>query len=149
MPRCKRWLNHSGLHVPFIVYVPEQYRHLMKDKPGSENTDLINFTDLGPTTLNLAGIKVPDYMQGISFMGQKIDEPRKYMAAPRSRADNMYEVSRAERDERYIYSNCWMPQTRGRSSMRTVPTPVKVPKKSTPKRTWWTVETKKGTKTDR
>uniref|UniRef100_UPI0035939608 sulfatase-like hydrolase/transferase n=1 Tax=Aquiflexum sp. TaxID=1872584 RepID=UPI0035939608 len=109
MPRYKRWLNHSGLHVPFIVYVPEQYKHLMKDQPGSENTDLINFTDLGPTTLNLAGIQVPDYMQGISFMGQKIDEPRKYMAAARSRADNMYEVSRAVRDDRYIYIRHYMP----------------------------------------
>ncbi|MFW6277161.1 MAG: sulfatase, partial [Prolixibacteraceae bacterium] len=109
MPRYKRWLNNSGLHVPFIVYVPEKYRHLMKDKPGSENADLINFSDLAPTTLNLAGVELPDHLQGIPFMGEKTGEPRKYMAAARSRADNMYEVSRAVRDDRYIYVRHYMP----------------------------------------
>lgn len=109
MPRYKRWLNHSGLHVPFIVYVPEKYQYLMKDTPGSVNEELIQFSDLAPTTLSLAGIDIPDYMQGIPFMGQQIGEPRKYMGAARSRADNMYEVSRAIRDERYIYIRHYLP----------------------------------------
>ena len=109
MPRFKRWLNHSGLHVPFIVYVPEKYQHLMEEKPGSENSDLINFADLAPTTLSLAGIEIPEHMQGIPFMGHQIGEPRKYMAAARSRADNMYEVSRAVRDDRYLYVRHYMP----------------------------------------
>jgi N-sulfoglucosamine sulfohydrolase len=109
MPRYKRWLNHSGLHVPFIVYVPEKFQHLMKEEPGSENKDLINFADLAPTTLSLAGMEIPEYIEGMPFMGHQISEPRKYMAAARSRADNMYEVSRAVRDDRYIYIRHYMP----------------------------------------
>lgn len=109
LPRYKRWLNNSGLHVPFIVYVPEKFQHLIKNKPGEENYDLINFADLAPTTLNLAGEIIPEHIQGIPFMGEKIAEPRKYMAGARSRADNMYEVSRSIRDDQYIYVRHYMP----------------------------------------
>ncbi|MGK7395399.1 MAG: sulfatase-like hydrolase/transferase [Candidatus Cyclobacteriaceae bacterium M3_2C_046] len=109
LPRYKRWLNHSGLHVPFIVYVPEKYRYLVPDKPGSENHRLINFSDLAPTTLSLAGLEIPPHMQGIPFMGHTIGKPRKYNPATRSRADNMYEVSRALRDNRFIYIRHYMP----------------------------------------
>lgn len=109
LPRYKRWLNNSGLHVPFIVYVPEKYQDLIKNKPGSENTDLINFSDLLPATLSLAGIEIPDHVQGIPFMGHQVDEPRKYMAGARSRADNMYEVSRSIRDDRFFYVRHYMP----------------------------------------
>ncbi len=109
MPRYKRWLNHSGLHVPFIVYAPEKYRHLTREEPGSENTNLINFADLAPTTLSLAGLSIPDHLPGIPFMGHEIGQPRKYMAAARSRADNMYEVSRAVRDNQYLYVRHYMP----------------------------------------
>ena len=28
MPRSKRWPSNSGLHVPFVVYFPEKYKHL-------------------------------------------------------------------------------------------------------------------------
>lgn len=109
MPRFKRWLNHSGLHVPFIVYVPKKYQHLAKQTPGSQNNQLVNFSDLAPTTLSLAGLPIPDYMQGIPFMGTQVGEERTYMAAARSRADNMYEVSRAIRDDRYIYIRHYLP----------------------------------------
>ena len=109
LPRYKRWLNNSGLHVPFIVYVPEKFNNLVNQEPGSKNHDLVNFADLAPTTLSLAGEPIPDHMQGIPFMGNKIGEARKYMVAARSRADNMYEVSRSLRDERYIYIRHYMP----------------------------------------
>ena len=109
LPRYKRWLNNSGLHVPFIVYVPEKFKNLVNHHPGSKNHDLVNFSDLAPTTLSLAGEPIPDHMQGIPFMGNKIAEDRKYMVAARSRADNMYEVSRSVRDDRYIYIRHYMP----------------------------------------
>lgn len=109
MPRFKRWLNNSGLHVPFIVYTPEKFQHLIENEPGTVNNDLINFSDLAPSTLSLTGHPVPDHMQGITFMGEKIGKPRKYMGAARSRADNMYEVSRAVRDDQFLYIRHYMP----------------------------------------
>ena len=109
LPRYKRWLNNSGLHVPFIVYVPEKFNNLMNHEPGSKNNNLVNFADLAPTTLSLAGEPIPDHMQGIPFMGNEIGEAREYMVAARSRADNMYEVSRSVRDDRYIYIRHYMP----------------------------------------
>lgn len=109
LPRYKRWLNTSGLHVPLIVRIPPKYKHLAKTTAGEENDDLVSFVDFAPTVLNLAGVPIPDHMQGQTFLGRKTDRPRRYIYGARSRADDMYEVSRAIVDERYIYIRHYMP----------------------------------------
>ena len=35
LPRHKRWLFDTGVKVPFIVYIPEQYKELYPAEPGS------------------------------------------------------------------------------------------------------------------
>ncbi len=107
LPRYKRWLYKTGLQVPLIVRIPPQYQHLAKQEPGSNNSELVSFVDFAPTVLNLAAIPVPDYMEGQSFLGQHL--PRKYVYGARSRADNMYEVSRAVLDSQYIYIRHYFP----------------------------------------
>ena len=69
LPRHKRWLYDSGLHVPMIIRMPGQ-------QP-SVNNDLISFLDLAPTVLSLAGIEPPAHMQGHALMGAfAIEESR-------------------------------------------------------------------------
>lgn len=103
IPRHKRWLYDSGLHVPFIVKVPEQYRHLLPHATGSKTDELVSFIDLPPTALNLAGIPVPENMEGRAFLGENLSPPREYVYAGRDRMDERYDMQRAVRDKRYKY----------------------------------------------
>lgn len=109
LPRYKRWLNITGIRIPLIVYIPEKYKHLSRNKPGEYNHDLISSVDFAPTVLNLAGVDVPPHMPGQPFLGKTIPESRQYAFASRDRADDMYEVSRAVISNRYIYIRHYMP----------------------------------------
>jgi arylsulfatase A-like enzyme len=95
LPRAKRWLYDSGLHVPLVVRWPGQI------EPGTIREDLISFIDLAPTMLSLAGFEIPAYMQGRAFLGPQARPPRKYIHAARDRIDESYDRVRAVRDERY------------------------------------------------
>ncbi|MBD3267202.1 sulfatase-like hydrolase/transferase [bacterium] len=57
----KRWMYEESLRVPFIVRYPKTV------KAGSTSEAMIDNTDFAPTLLDLAGVKVPDSMQGRSF----------------------------------------------------------------------------------
>jgi uncharacterized sulfatase len=110
VPRHKRWLYDTGMRVPLIVYVPEKWRHLVPCKPGEVRDQLVSLVDLGPTLLNLAGVKIPAYMQGQPFLGPNLPEPRKYVYGTRDRMDESYDMFRAVCDGRYKYIRNYMPQ---------------------------------------
>ncbi len=110
MPRYKRWLYETGINVPLIVHIPDKYKNLSNLKAGEKTGDLVSFVDFVPTALSLADIPVPEYMEGFPFLGkQRKSQLRKDIYAFRSRADNMYEMSRAVRDDRFIYIRHFMP----------------------------------------
>ncbi|MDD6209567.1 MAG: sulfatase-like hydrolase/transferase [Bacteroidales bacterium] len=109
LPRYKRWLNVTGLQVPFIVYIPEKFKDPSEYKTGKKTDEIISYVDFAPTVLSLAGIEQPTYMQGQPFLGKYRKTARKYAFAARSRADDMYEISRAVIGERYIYIRHYLP----------------------------------------
>jgi arylsulfatase A-like enzyme len=111
MPRSKRWPYNSGLHVPLIVHLPEKFRHLAsKDyKPGAMSDRQINFVDLGPTLISLAGIRPPGHMQGHAFLGQHQTPDPEFNHGFRGRMDERYDLVRSVRDRRYIYIRNYMP----------------------------------------
>src|SRR3546814_5813859 len=76
--RSKRYLYESGLRVPLIVRFPEKYAHLAPGKPGTRTDRVVSFIDLPPSILSLAGIDVPEYMQGQAFLGGQQTQPREY-----------------------------------------------------------------------
>jgi hypothetical protein len=114
LPRGKRWIYDSGLRIPLVIRVPEKLRKLaMPDnpaalKPGSVNDDLVAFIDFAPTMLSLAGIKIPQHIQGRAFLGSQKAAPREYIYAARDRMDEAYDLIRAVRDERYKYIRNYM-----------------------------------------
>ena len=73
LPRGKGYAYENGLHVPLIVYVPENWKHLVNEEYGARVTGFVSFIDFAPTVLSLAGIEVPPHMDGIPFLGQGID----------------------------------------------------------------------------
>ena len=109
IPRFKRTLYDSGLHVPLIVRFPERYRHLSPLKAGRRTDRLVSFVDFAPTVLSLAGLSIPGYMQGRAFLGARTGQPREYVFGASSRVDEAYELSRCVRDKRYKYVRNYMP----------------------------------------
>ncbi|OVE79702.1 sulfatase [bacterium I07] len=109
LPRAKRWLYDSGVHVPLIVYAPDGLNPGGLKKPGSVDDRMISSIDLGPTVLNLAGIARPDYMQGQAFLGPELPSERKYVYGARDRMDERYDIIRMVRDKRYKYIKNYEP----------------------------------------
>jgi N-sulfoglucosamine sulfohydrolase len=110
MPRYKRWLYKTGMHVPMVVHVPEKYEHLVPGfSKGGHNSQMVSFIDLPATVLNLTGAEVPAYFEGKPIMGENAEPERKYAFGARDRADDMFEMSRSVTDGRYFYVRNYMP----------------------------------------
>ena len=111
MPRCKRSPYDSGLRVPMIVHLPTRFRHLAPEgyEQGTVSERLVSFVDLGPTTLSLAGIAPPPYMQGRAFLGVHAAAPRTYVHGFRDRMDERYDLVRSACDGRYVYLRNFLP----------------------------------------
>ena len=108
-PRAKRWIYDTGTRVPMIVRIPERCRTASQGKPGSVDDQLINLIDLGPTMLHLAGLPVPDHMQGRAFLGNNLTSPRDYIFGARDRIDDRFDMVRSARDRRFRYVRNYMP----------------------------------------
>ena len=105
LPWMKREILDRGIHVPLIIHLPQGAG------AGTENSELISSIDFAPTVLSLAGIKIPDYMQGYAFLGnQKTGSPRRYIYAARDRMDEKYDRVRAVRDLQFEYIYNYMPE---------------------------------------
>lgn len=109
LPRYKRWLNDSGLRVPLVVHIPNKYRDYCGASVPQKTDRLVSFVDFPATALSLAGVRPPDLLQGHAFLGPHTTTERKYVFAARSRADDMFEVSRSVSDGRFIYVRHFLP----------------------------------------
>ncbi len=110
LARSKRYVYETGTRVPFIIRIPKKYRYLFPaPKPNSKVDRLISFVDLVPTLLSIAGIKIPDYLQGDAFLGKQKTKNPQYVYMFRGRMDERYDMSRAVRDRKYRYIHNYMP----------------------------------------
>ncbi|TVR73854.1 MAG: DUF229 domain-containing protein [Marinilabiliales bacterium] len=109
LPGHKRWLNNAGLQVPFVLHVPDKYKHLAENLTAPVTDRMVGFVDFAPTVITLAGAEVPEIMEGRNFLGAGT-EPKEYIYGYRDRADDCYEVSRSVYDGRYLYVRHFMPQ---------------------------------------
>ncbi|RQW06674.1 DUF229 domain-containing protein [candidate division KSB1 bacterium] len=108
LPRGKRWLHSTGLHVPLIVRIPDKYRHLAAKTNGLSD-ELISFVDLPATALSLAGIEPPAEWHGRAFLGAHKAEPPSAVFAIRDRVDEVLEMSRTVIDGDWQYIRNFMP----------------------------------------
>ena len=109
MPRHKRWLWDSGIHIPLLVRIPDKWKELREVQPGAKTDRLVSFVDLGPTVLSLAGIDPPKNMHGKAFLGVHSEKPREFIHAFRGSMDERYDMVRAVRDKRYKYIRNYNP----------------------------------------
>jgi arylsulfatase A-like enzyme len=97
--RHKQFLYDSGIQVPFIMaYFGEDG----KIGKGTINTDLLSGIDIGITSLGLAGIKAPSYVEGIDFLARNY-HPRDFVVAVRDRCDFTIDRIRAIRTREFKY----------------------------------------------
>jgi hypothetical protein len=108
LPRFKRSLYDSGLRVPLLVRVPAPHQGMTIFAPGGRSDQLVSFVDFAPTTLSVAGVSIPAYMQGRAFLG-KASSPREYIVGAAGRVDEAYEMSRCLRDKRFKYIRNFLP----------------------------------------
>lgn len=109
VPRGKGYLYESGLKVPLIAYFPPRWQHLAGEASRKEY-GLVNFTDLGPTVLSIAGVKPPKHMQGKALYGKHASTDKREMQfALAANQLHHYMPVRAATDGRYKYIRSYIP----------------------------------------
>jgi uncharacterized sulfatase len=101
--RGKQWLYEGGIRVPLIVRDPR------RTAAGRVSEDLVSLIDLVPTSLALAGVRKPAFMQGKVFQG-RIREKGDAIFAARDRCDGTVDRIRAIRTSRFKYMRNFMPE---------------------------------------
>lgn len=105
LPRGKRYLENTGVKIPFIVRVPEKFKSLSPFKAGDRVDEPVAFIDMAPTFLSIAGVDKPEQMQGRAILGEKRKEPAademEFLYA--DRFDELYGMRRGLTDGKWKY----------------------------------------------
>ena len=99
--RGKQFLYEEGIRVPMIIRLPK------KQLAGTVRDDLIEHIDVAACSLKLAGIKIPEHIQGHDFLSSDY-KPRRFVFAARDRCDETVDILRCVRDSRYKYIRNFM-----------------------------------------
>lgn len=105
MTRNKQFLYDGGLHVPLIIADFSNDNERLK--AGSINDDLIGGLDLGTSSLALAGIPIPQYMEGRNIFNDAVT-PREYVISTRDRCDFTIDRIRSVRSKEFKYIRNFM-----------------------------------------
>jgi hypothetical protein len=68
----KGYIYNTGVHVPLVVCIPTNWRHLAPAGAGGRVRGFVGFQDIGATVMNLLGLEVPKEMDGKPFMGKGV-----------------------------------------------------------------------------
>jgi arylsulfatase A-like enzyme len=93
--RGKQFLYDEGTHVPFVVRGPGIGKSVVRD-------DLIEHIDLAATSLALAGMEIPTWMQGRNVLAKDYTK-REAVFAGRDRCDETMEHIRSVRTQQFKY----------------------------------------------
>ncbi len=107
LPGSKGYLYETGLHVPMVVRIPENYSDMADLKAGSQTDRFVSFIDLAPTVLNLAGVQIPEQIDGKPFLGGGVDAKKlseeNVTYGYADRFDEKYDMVRSVRKGKYKY----------------------------------------------
>ncbi|MGJ0980874.1 sulfatase-like hydrolase/transferase [Bacteroides ovatus] len=113
LPGTKGYTTEGGLQVLLVVYVPRKWREFLPVKVGQRVDGFVSFMDLGPTLLHLAGITVPEGIDGTPFLGEDISlkqlNDRDEVYGYGDRFDELYAFNRTVRKGRFKYSRNFQP----------------------------------------
>lgn len=113
LPRSKGYAYESGLHVPFVVRVPENFKELTGRDLASRTNGFVEFVDFGPTVLALAGIEPPLGIDGRAFLGKNTSaeevDLRQEAFGYADRIDEKYDLVRTLRQGDFKYMRNFEP----------------------------------------
>lgn len=112
LPGTKGYTTEGGINVPLVVYVPEKWRDRLAVEVGSRSDGMVSFMDLGPTLLHLAGIDIPEGMDGRPVLGEDIREEdllERPVYGYGDRFDELYAFNRTLRKGNFKYSRNFQP----------------------------------------
>jgi len=105
LTRHKQFLYEGGLHVPLII---ADYSKVKITATGKTNEALVSGLDMGPSSLGLAGIAIPDYIEGKNIFSNNTKD-RDYVISTRDRCDFTIDRIRSVRTKDYKYIKNFMP----------------------------------------
>ena len=100
--RGKQFLYDEGAKIPFIIWAPKKLEPQVKE-------DLINHIDMTATSLQLAGIEIPENMEAIPLLGENYQK-REYIITARDRCDETVDHIRSIRVGNYKYIKNYLPE---------------------------------------
>jgi arylsulfatase A-like enzyme len=110
IPRGKTNGIGLGYRVPFVIWFPPMYKHLSPwGESGTVTEELIDFEDLAPTLISLAGGNVPEYMKGRILMGAKRSPQTDHLILSSDRSDNGIDMVRTVTNGQFVYSRNYLP----------------------------------------
>jgi arylsulfatase A-like enzyme len=99
--RGKQFLYEEGIHVPLIVRYPNGFQ------AGTVRKDLVLHIDLAATSLALAGLPIPEHLQGRDLFTKNY-KSRDFIVAARDRCDETIDIIRCLRTQRFKYIHNFM-----------------------------------------
>lgn len=110
IPRGKTNGINLGYRVPFVIWFPPMYKNLSPWGTGGVVSDeIVDFEDLAPTLISIAGGSLPDYLKGRILMGDHRSKPVDHIIISSDRSDNGIDMIRSVTNGRYMYSRNFMP----------------------------------------
>ncbi len=97
--RHKQFCYDGGLHVPLII---KSYHKQIKMDEDFVREDLVSGIDIATTTLAMAEIEIPEYMEGNDLFSKNF-QPREFVISARDRCDYSIDRIRTVRTKRYRY----------------------------------------------
>ena len=102
--RGKQFVYEEGIRVPLIMRLPQGR------SAGTTRNDLVNQIDVSATSLGLAGIAIPQNIQGDDFLAQDY-LAKKAIFSGRDRCDETVEILRSVRVKRFKYIRNFLSNT--------------------------------------
>ena len=99
--RAKQFLYNSGTNTPLMVRWPDG------KGAGTVSNVLVSNIDIPVASMHLAGIEVPDHLQGMNFLDES--KEREYLFTMRDRRDETVDRIRAVRDKQFKYIKNYYP----------------------------------------
>jgi len=104
MIRHKQFLYEGGIRVPLII---ADFTEAKNIEPGTSYDGLVSGIDLAPSSLALAGIPIPDFIEGQNIFNEAHEE-RQYVISTRDRCDFSIDRIRSVRSTEYKYIRNFM-----------------------------------------
>jgi arylsulfatase A-like enzyme len=101
--RGKCWLYDGGIHVPLIIRWPDRI------KPDTVNNDMISMLDISATILDIAGVPLPEYLDGHPILGER-SEKRDQVFAARDQMNEVTDHIRCVRTKDFKYIRNYTPE---------------------------------------